>query len=307
MNDQIAAFAELTTEFLGAGRVDELVEQLADPDLAEEWDDPAMVAAVGEAYGRSPAGGRLMDVAVLRGVDASMVYPVSGDDFGAAIRSDGDALEVRGLVRGQLRATVALVVGDEVRLAPSDALEVRKIDGLDPAAGLHLVRGRIDAGAAQVLDVDGDTVVSRAARFLSHELLGTAEAALDQAMEHVRSRQQFGVAIGSFQAVRHWLTDAYVYITAARELLAEVPGGAGRDIHLLVLKSSAGTAALTAVVAAQQVCGGMGFTEEFGLHRLVRRAYLLDGLLGGCEDADSRLGWLALGGDIVTDRKVVLS
>ena len=54
----------------------------------------------------------------------------------------------------------------------------------------------------------------------------------------------------------------------------------------------AGSAALQALAAAQQVCGAMGFTAEFGLHRLVRRGYLLDALLGGSEAAPARIAGL---------------
>ena len=50
----------------------------------------------------------------------------------------------------------------------------------------------------------------------------------------------------------------------------------------------------------------MGFTQEFGLHRFVRRALVLDSLLVGSEDADEALGRLAIGGRVLPDRQVVL-
>ncbi|WP_148573826.1 acyl-CoA dehydrogenase family protein [Nocardioides caldifontis] len=306
MNDQVAAFAELTTELLVAGQVDDLVAQLADPDLAEEWDDPAVVAAVAEPYGRAAAGGRLLDVAVLRRPDVSLLVPVTGHDPATAARRSTGGLELDGLVRGTVAGTLAVLLDGKVGLVATGTLDVVPVTGLDPAAELRRVRGRV-AEPDEQLDVDAATVLSRAARFLAHELLGAGGAALDLAVEHVRSRHQFGVPLGSFQAVRHRLAEAHVQLTAARELLAAIGADADPDVHLLVLKSWAGAAAQTAVAAAQQVCGGMGFTEEFGLHRSVRRAHLLDGLLGGWEEADVLLGRLATEGRVIPDRQVVLS
>ena len=257
--------------------------------MAELWDDPAFVAAVAESHGRHLASSPLMNVAALGEPDAALVLTTPGAD---------------GIVRGlsPRGALVAVADGRALRLDRA-GLAVRPAPGLDPALALARVTGPL---AGEPLDLDGDQILARAARFLASELAGVAAGALDLAGEHVRSRRQFGVPIGSFQAVRHRLAEAHVQLTAARELLAALPG-ADLDTHLLVLKPAAGGAARAAVAAAQQVCGGMGFTEEFGLHRYVRRALVLDSLLVGSEDADEMLGRLAIRGRVLPDRQVVLS
>jgi hypothetical protein len=305
MSQQAESFAELASELLAAGKDDDLVAQLADADLVEVWDDPEVVAAIAESYGRHAGTGRLLDVATLRQPDCALLLPVPGTELPAA-RHSGEALEVDGVVRGLGASKVACIVDHDVRLIPVEDLRVSPVAGFDPEAGLQRVTGRLPIGALVRLDLDPEVLVSRAARFLAHELLGTAQGALELALEHVRTRRQFGVAIGSFQAVRHRLAESHVQVIAAQELLAAIPPDAGVEVHLLVLKASAGAAAHTAVAAAQQVCGGMGFTEEFGLHRFVRRAYLLDSLLGGCEAAETLLGGLALDGQVLPDRTVVL-
>ena len=80
---------------------------------------------------------------------------------------------------------------------------------------------------------DGDAWVSAVAaarRALAAEIIGTAERALELAVEHTSSRRQFNAPIAAFQAVRHRLADGYVAIAAARALLAasfgEAPGSA---------------------------------------------------------------------------------
>jgi hypothetical protein len=306
MSDEAAEFGALADELLAAGRVDELVEQLADPELAELWDDPAVVGAVAEAHGRHVASSPLMDVVVLRSPDAALVLDVPGGRRPAVLRV-GDDLEVDGLVRG-IRAAdrLVLLAGGDARGVDPRRLTFLDVAGLDPGLALTRVSGRVPRAAVEPLDLDAATVLCRVARFVAHELVGVAAGALDLASRHVRDRRQFGVPIGSFQAVRHRLVEAHVQVTAARELLAALPES-DLDTHVLVLKASAGTAAHTAVAAAQQVCGGMGFTQEFGLHRFVRRALVLDSLLVSSEDADEALGRLAIGGRVLPDRQVVLS
>jgi hypothetical protein len=305
MSEDAAECGALADELLAAGRVDDLVAQLADPELAAVWDDPAVVGAVAEAHGRHTASSPLMDLAVLRVPRAAVVIAVPGRERSGTLLAGGE-LQVDGVVRDARSATdVVLVVGDEVCRTDLHRFDVRAAPGMDPGLALTRVTGRVSLDSTERLDLDGATLVSRTARFLGHELVGVAQGALDLACAHVRDRRQFGVPIGSFQAVRHRLAEAHVHVTAARELLAALPDG-DTDTHVLVIKASAGFAAQTAVAAAQQVCGGMGFTEEFGLHRFVRRALTLDSLLVGSDDAEEALGRLALAGRMLPDRQVVL-
>lgn len=294
MNEQVAEFAALAEEMLVAGEVDELIAQLADPSLTEEWDDPDMLGAVAEVYGRNLGGGQLLDVAALRCEGVSLLLPAAA------------GTGTLGIIRGTAGAggSVAVAVDGELRVVSIESLETQPVGGIDPDASIVRVSGEVSGGAT--LDIHPDDAMSRAARFLAHELVGVADGVMSLALDHVRARQQFGVAIGAFQAVRHRLVDAHVQITAARELLAAIGPDADTDTHTLVLKSSAGAAAQAAVAAAQQVTGGMGFTEEFGLHRFVRRVQLLDHLFEGWERSDLQLGERAVQGHIIPDRQVVL-
>ena len=60
----------------------------------------------------------------------------------------------------------------------------------------------------------------------------------------------------------------------------------------MLAKAAAGHAALTAARHCQQVLGGIGFTAEHGLHRHVRRALVLDGLLGSARELTREAGLL---------------
>ena len=178
----------------------------------------------------------------------------------------------------------------------------RKLGGTLPlpyAGGAWVVWDRADNGPSAVLDSDlplrqvetGDPVPLAAGRVaLGWWLLGTGRAMLDLARAHALERLQFGRPIASFQAVRHRLAETVVALDGAEATLA----AAHDDLGSLLAKAAAGQAALTAARHCQQVLGGMGFTAEHGLHRHVRRALVLDGLLGSARELTREAGALLL-------------
>jgi hypothetical protein len=117
-------------------------------------------------------------------------------------------------------------------------------------------------------------------------LAGSARAMLVLARQHAVDRVQFGRPIASFQAVRHRLAETLVAIEGAEATLF----AASDDLSCLLAKAAAGQAALTAAKHCQQVLGGIGFTDEHDLHRHVKRAYVLDGLLGSARDLTREAG-----------------
>ncbi|MCV7290678.1 acyl-CoA dehydrogenase [Mycolicibacterium wolinskyi] len=120
-------------------------------------------------------------------------------------------------------------------------------------------------------------------------LVGSARAMLALARQHALDRVQFGRPIASFQAVRHRLAETLVAIEGAEATLT-LPGADNPDLTALLAKAAAGKAALTAAKHCQQVLAGIGFTEEHDLHRHVKRALVLDGLLGSSRELTRRAG-----------------
>jgi alkylation response protein AidB-like acyl-CoA dehydrogenase len=108
------------------------------------------------------------------------------------------------------------------------------------------------------------------------------------ARSHVLGRTQFGRPLASFQAVRHRLAETLVALDGAEATLLV----AEDDLGCLLAKAAAGQAALTAARHCQQVLGGIGFTAEHDLHRHVRRALVLDGLLGSARELTREAGAL---------------
>jgi alkylation response protein AidB-like acyl-CoA dehydrogenase len=109
---------------------------------------------------------------------------------------------------------------------------------------------------------------------------------LTLARQHALDRVQFGRPVASFQAVRHRLAETLIAIEGAEATL----GAATDDFGSLLAKAAAGQAALTAAKHCQQVLGGIGFTAEHELHQHVKRALLLDGLLGSARELTREAG-----------------
>lgn len=133
----------------------------------------------------------------------------------------------------------------------------------------------------------GDPVpLAAGRRALGWWLVGTSRAMLSLARTHVLGRVQFGRPIAAFQAVRHRLAETLVAIEGAEATLV----AAEDDLGSLLAKAAAGQAALTTARHCQQVLGGIGFTAEHDLHRHVRRALVLDGLLGSTRELTRETG-----------------
>lgn len=190
-----------------------------------------------------------------------------------------------------------------------------------PFADSHLAAsplaqdGRAMAAGAAALTVDA-LALAAGRRAVGWWLLGAGRGMLALARAHAVDRVQFGRPIASFQAVRHRLAETFVALDGAEAVLTAaseqgVPGeltaAGGRataggqatapenrihDVELasLLAKAAAGQAALTAARHCQQVLGGIGFTAEHALHIHVKRALVLDGLLGSARELTREAG-----------------
>jgi alkylation response protein AidB-like acyl-CoA dehydrogenase len=117
-------------------------------------------------------------------------------------------------------------------------------------------------------------------------LVGVSATALDTARAYALEREQFGVKIGSFQAIKHLLADMYVRTALARSAtyaaaaVLEDPDGPDPASGAHEAKLLAGEAAIANAKAAVQILGGMGFTWAMLPHHLLRRAWVLEHTFG---------------------------
>lgn len=143
--------------------------------------------------------------------------------------------------------------------------------------------GRLAPGPRRPLPAPPDR--ARAFAALAVEAVGVAGKALDLAVEHAKTREQFGRPIGTFQAVSHQIADVYVRTELARSLAywaawCVAVGDGQAPLAACAAKAYAAEAAVAACERSIQVHGGIGFTWEHPLHRYYKRALWIEAFGG---------------------------
>jgi alkylation response protein AidB-like acyl-CoA dehydrogenase len=176
---------------------------------------------------------------------------------------DGDA---RGLARTR------------TRMVDSRNAALLRLDGVEVDRGRALGQ---PGGAADVLEA----VFDRAAIALSAEMLGGAQRVFDDTLAYLRERKQFGVPIGSFQALKHRAAALFCEVELARSIVLEalraVDSGSPEVPRLAcVCKARLSDAYVHAANEGVQMHGGIGMTDEHDVGLFLKRAKATALLLG---------------------------
>jgi alkylation response protein AidB-like acyl-CoA dehydrogenase len=135
-----------------------------------------------------------------------------------------------------------------------------------------------DIGAALTEGLDRASLATAAA------LLGGMEAAFAMTLDYLRTRQQFGKIIGTFQALQHKAADAKMQIALTRAAVEEAAAALddGGPSHLVSrAKARASEAAMLVQQACVQLHGGIGYTDDYDVGLHMRRAMVLVPAFGG--------------------------
>ncbi|MFJ1568217.1 acyl-CoA dehydrogenase family protein [Streptomyces erythrochromogenes] len=231
---------------------------LTGEDPAGQWSGGGRAGGVQARAGAAGEGWRLYGEAaqVLDGHSAPLLLVAA--HAGGFARSRTLLFLVREDAPGLVRSRQAVL--DETR--PQARIQLRDV----PAELLGNPDGEgQDADVLGALAATGRT----ASAVLAAEAVGAAGQALARTVEYVRRREQFGRAVGSFQAVKHRLADLYVQVQAARSAAYYAAwdpeqGGLALAQALEALRMTAGEAI--------QLHGGIGFTWEHDAHLYFKRA-----------------------------------
>ena len=120
---------------------------------------------------------------------------------------------------------------------------------------------------------------------MSAELLGLAQEAFERTIEYLKERKQFGVTIGSFQALQHRAAHLFGEIEMCKSLvikaLSTLDERTDSDAELVSLtKAKLGETAHIATTEAIQMHGGIGMTDEFDIGFYLKRCEVLENLFG---------------------------
>ncbi|KRE34781.1 acyl-CoA dehydrogenase [Mycobacterium sp. Soil538] len=196
----------------------------------------------------------------------------------------------RFVLDGDRAERLAVLTPAGVFLVGADQVTKRRVDVFDPV--LHVAE--VSLAGVHVADSDrlpADTERARhiALMGMAITMVGACQRILDLALEHAKSRQQFGVAIGTFQAIQHKAADMHVAIERARALsyfaaLTIAADDPRRRLAAAMAKASAGECQALVFRHGLQTFGAMGFTWENDLQFALKRAKAGELMLGGAPE-----------------------
>ncbi len=196
----------------------------------------------------------------------------------------------RHVLDGDRAQQLAVVTDAGVFLVAADEVGATRNSVFDPV--LHVADVAFDR--VRVADTDRlstDPVRCRhlALTGMAITMVGACQRILDLALQHVRDRHQFGVPIGSFQAIQHKMADMHVAIERARALsyfaaLTISADDPRQRLAAAMAKASAGECQSLVFRHGLQSFGAMGFTWENDVQFALKRAKAGELMLGGAAE-----------------------
>jgi alkylation response protein AidB-like acyl-CoA dehydrogenase len=247
------------------------------------------LVVVAEELGRVIAPGPLLAnaagfVPLLREADGGgpwLEKVASGQISGTAVFDTGQVL-----CAGEVDV-IAAVVDDHVVLVPAAEAKLRAIRALDATRTLASI-DLSDTGTRERLPISQQGVERARQEMtaaIAFELVGTCESIFDTNLEYAKERRQFGVPIGSFQAVKHKLANMFVAIERARGVCVFAAATIAEDddrrsVAVAAAKAAAGDCERLVAADGIQLLGGIGYTWEHDQHLFVKRAKTSGALFG---------------------------
>ncbi len=180
-----------------------------------------------------------------------------------------------------------VVAGDQALLVERDAKGVTLDLEATQDGGEYGTLRLDDAPARTVGTADIDAALDAAALATAASLLGVMERAFALTLDYLRTRQQFGRPIGSFQGLQHRAADLKIQVELTRASVeaaaATIDGGATAAARRAVAsraKARASEAAMLVTRQAIQLHGGIGYTDEADIGLFLRKAMVLSNLYG---------------------------
>lgn len=214
----------------------------------------------------------------------------SADQLGVTAKADGDGFRLDGeawFVPFGGSADHLLIAADG-----DDGVTVFIVDGSDVSSERLRTTGHVRADRVRLDGIHVDTssvlgevgkgrtvldwALERATAATAVEMAGGAQKVLDMTVEYAGQRQQFGTAIGSFQAVQHRCADMAMDVLGARFVAYEAVWRLENDqpelADVSVAKAWVSDAYRRVAASGHQVHGAIGFTQEHDLHLYLRHA-----------------------------------
>ncbi len=179
--------------------------------------------------------------------------------------------------------------GDEIHALGKDQVELIYNESVDPSRKLYKVNWTPSADTCVASGAEGkaiiDAALNRGALAVAAQALGLAQRMIEISVQYTSERQQFGVAIGTFQAVKHHMANIaykleYAKTPVARAAYALVNNLSTVDLNVSHAKFAACEVSDLAAKNCVQVHGAMGYTWEVDLQIFMKKAWAFNNTWG---------------------------
>lgn len=196
--------------------------------------------------------------------------------------------------------------GDEIHALTKSQVQLTYNESVDPSRKLFSVKWTPSSATCvargEVAKKIIEQSIQRGALGAAAQALGLAKRMIDLSVKYTSDRQQFGKAIGSFQAVKHRLANVAVPLEYAKAVVYRAASSVANDhpdaaAHVSHAKIVACEAAAAAAKNSIQVHGAMGYTWEVDLHIYMKKAWALNNTWGDMAFHKSRIAAFALADD----------
>lgn len=194
------------------------------------------------------------------------------------------------LVSARTTGSTQSETGISMFLVPGDAPNIRhrSFNRIEGGRASELVFDQVQINGDALVGVEGEAycVLERVQGYallaLCAEALGAMDKAKDQTLEYLRTRKQFGVPLGSFQALQHRMVDMLLEIEQARSAVINAAAAVddddrlAREKALSAAKYSIGRIGIQVAEESIQLHGGIGMTWELPLSHYAKRLVMID-------------------------------
>ncbi|MDA7815764.1 acyl-CoA dehydrogenase [Porticoccaceae bacterium] len=262
-----AGTEEQKTELLGAIAGGEITIALAVDENAHHAPAQISMTAVKQGKGYS-----------LNGAKRFVVDGGTADKLIVAARTSGEAGDIKGISLFVVDATAA-------------GIEVERVAATDGRNYANISFNQVEVAEAALLGEEGlgfkalSATLDAGNIYLSAEMLGMAQESFERTLQYLKERKQFGVLIGSFQALQHRAADWWSQIELCKSVVLKALQAMDESHKRVPALASIAKAKLAEVAElstneAIQMHGGIGMTDEYDIGFFIKRARPAQTLFG---------------------------
>ena len=215
---------------------------------------------------------------ILNGKKTFVIDGASADVLIVLTRTSGNSGELAGLTLFIIDSNADGI--NKIKLDMADSRNYANINFNDVTCSNQDILGALETGGETV-----ESILDIGRIAISAEMLGNAESAFETTIEYLKQRKQFGVLIGTFQALQHRAAAMFCEIELTKSaVMAAVHGADERSNELQRLSSLAKTIAGETLHLvsneAIQMHGGIGVTDEYDLGFFIKRSRVAEQIFG---------------------------